>query len=891
MKKVFAVLLAIALICSAIPVAKTDAATLPKLNAQTRLIYVGGSSVQSGTLAKGYYTLKVKNKAKKYSCSWSTDNAEVVKVEKKKGGKAKITALNPGTAVVTANYVDKVTDTRYALTCTVTVVKNCAALAISGYNGAPVKVGTKIQLDAILYDNAGKELENGKQAKEFVKWATDNSKVAEVSDTGIVTAVDGGKAEITCYTVQAESGTYSKISKATAKKTITIEVEQPDIPGIADAYPKSLKSVEVVLGSEKLGTLTKDNFSITADGGYGLAIKSMTEGNEKGTFVLETEKELSDGISYTVVIKNTPATVNLMKSFTFTKGIPVSIAIDTPVGNNKVIAGKITALKFRVYNAQGVDITPSNELSDEYLAHKMCIRYTSLNAGNWFVNDGSIYIYDENQTVQIGMTYSRAFEIGNEIVPVAFEGQGIVYSVSEASTVTFDPAKDIVFANVNTEGSKLKFEGKDILIPSNDDTGNFLIARVKNAEGKYVYSNEPSSPIEFEPVTTAVSFVETHGKVNPNTDGKIGTDEIKVLYNRQVIGTVKIAIIEARKASTVVFDVGGGAISTFTISDVYGIGATKIRIKVLDQYGNPINVKGYEAADEIASTFTVEKISGPYTIAKYASDGNAYMAFEAYGYGSTQGSTYQYKVVYNDKNYGSATGYFNLIVKTPMSSIPSSYSLRIEGDTDISLGNSISALPKIDVYMYELKDNLIVNTIKNIYTSETVIYENNYFYRLYKAGTRDEIKDKGCVDTGKISPIYETAEGKLAKLSPGKYQVEVYKKTSAGTNIVATETFTITDDSNNITITLINDSTKEKLSKESVSDISVLRAVVSECFEIKRGNDDVPITDIYFPSKGISADQYGVFFPDIIVTRSVTIGNKTYTLENDIEIRQYIKAK
>lgn len=891
MKKAFAILLAIALICSVIPASNADAASLPKLNAQTRLIYAGGSSVQKGTLSKGYYTLKIKNKAKKYSCTWSTDAPEVVTVEKKKGGKARVTAVNPGTATVTANYIDKTTDTRYELTCTVTVIKNVAAINITGYNGAPVKTGTKIQLDATLYDEAGKELKNNKDAKEYVKWLTADPKIAEVSQTGIVTAIDGGKAEITCYTVQAESGTYAKLTNATARKTITVEVEPPDIPGISDAYPKSLKSVEVILGSEKLGTLTKDNFSITAQGGTGLAIKSMTADTEKGRVILETEKEIADGISYTVVIKNTPATVNLMKTFTFTKGLPTAVLIDTPVGNNKVIANRITPLKFRVLNAQGVDITPSNELSDEYLAHKMCIRYTAINPGNWFVNDGSIFIYDDNQAVQIAMTYSRAFEIDGNIVPVSFEGQGTVYSVSEATTVAFDPAKDIVFANPNTEGSKLKFEGKDILIPVNDDSGYSLVARVKTYDGKYIYSNEPSSPIEFEPVSTQVSFVDAVGKVNPNSEGRTGVDEVKVLFNRQVIGVVKITMIEARKATALLFELGGRNISSYTISDVYGIGATRIKIKVVDQYNNLINVRSYENADDVASNITFEKISGPYTIIKVAADGTAYMDFEAYGYGSTAGISYQYKVTYQDKNFGTATGYFNLIVKTPLSSIASVYSLQLDETTDISIGSSVSELPKIDVFMYELKDNLIVNTIKNIYTSDSAVYVNNYYFKLFKAGTRDEIKTKGCVETGKINPVYESSDGKLEKLDAGKYQVEVYRKNSNGDSIVATGVFTITDDSSKISVNLIKDTTTQKLTKESASDISILRAVIGECYEIKRGNDVVPVTDIYFPERGISADQYGVFFPEIIITRAVTVGNKAYTLRDSFEVRQYIKAR
>ncbi|MBR4724352.1 MAG: Ig-like domain-containing protein [Lachnospiraceae bacterium] len=891
MKKILALLFAVVLICSVIPAAGSDAADMPKLNASKRLIYVGGSTVQTGTYSKGYYTLKVKNKPSKYKCSWSTDAPEVVSVEKLKGGKAKVTALKPGTAVVTADFTDKTTNTRYTLTSTITVIRNCAAIEISGYNGAPVKVDSIIQLTGKMYDPAGKELKAGEDTRDTFKWTSSDVSVATVSKDGAVKALNGGKVDITCYTVQAETGKYSNTSKATAKKTITVVVEEPEVAGIAEATPKSMNSVEITLASEKLGTLTKDNFSITADGGSGMAIKSLNAGSDKDKVVLVTEKEFTDQTSYTVVIKNTAATVNLMKSFTFTKGIPFRIEVDTPVGNGKVIANSMTQLKFRLYNEQGVDITPLNEMSEEYLTHKMCVRYEQVNSGNWFVYEGAVFIYDENQAVEIRAVYSRAFEINGTYVPVTIEGKGTVYSVGEATTVVFDPTTDIVIDNANTAGDKLKFEGKDLLIPVNDESGKSLIARVKRYDGKYIYSNDVGSPIEFQPETTSVCFVDTSGRIDFNTEGKTGSDVIKILYNRQVIGTVQVTIIDARKASALLFEAGGKNVSGYTVSDVFGVGATRIKIKVLDQYGNILDIKGYDATGGLASNITIEKISGPYTAAYVSSDGTAYMDFEAYGYGSTDGKDYQYKVTYSEQGKGTVTGYFNLTVKTPLTSIPSTYKLMINGKTDITLGSSANALPKVDLVLYELKDNLIYNTISTVYTSDNVVYENNCFYKLYKEGNTNEIKDAGCVKNSAIYLVYENADGKLTKLEPGKYSVVVYKKISSGIVNIATESFTITDDDSKIEISLKKDTTSETLTKESASDVNVLRTVFAECFTVKKGNEEVPVTNISFPERGISSDKYGIFFPSVIVTDTVTVGGKTYTLEQEIELRQYIKTK
>ncbi|MBP5330241.1 MAG: Ig-like domain-containing protein, partial [Lachnospiraceae bacterium] len=503
MKKVLAMLVAFALIITLIPMNKAQAAELPKLNSTARTIYVDGSSVvKSGNYAHYYYTLKVKNKTAKYSCSWSTDNDEVVQVEKLKGGKAKVTALKPGTATVTANFVDKTSNTRYTLNSTITVKKNCVAVGVTGYNGSAIKVGAQVQLDATMYDEGGREVTSGKEVTDIIRWTSSNERIATVSDKGVVTATGAGTADITCYTIQSETGTYSKFSKATAQKSVTFTIEDPDIIGIVQAKVVSLNSVEIKLGSTELASVTKDNFSITAAGGVPIDIKELKMESDNNTLTLVTTGEFSDGASYTVVIKDTKATVKLMNTFTFTYGIPSKLEVVTPLSGNRVIAGKLTELKFRIYNADGVDITPTDENSTEYLNEKNRVTFESPNSGYWFVSDNYIFIYDENKSVEVKATYTRAMEIGGKYVPISFAGKTTVISVNEATTVTFNASEDLALANPETAGSKIKFEGKSIGLPINDENDRYLIARVKDYTGNYIYSNDVNSPVIFEPQTT-----------------------------------------------------------------------------------------------------------------------------------------------------------------------------------------------------------------------------------------------------------------------------------------------------------------------------------------------------------------------------------------------------
>ncbi|MCR5332392.1 MAG: hypothetical protein K6E62_14595 [Lachnospiraceae bacterium] len=888
MKKALALLLAFVLAFTVIPGKDAKAAELPKLNYSERIIYVGGSKViKTGNYANDYYTLKVKNKTAKYSCSWSTDNEDVVDVEKLKGGKAKVTALKPGTATVTANFVDKTTNTRYTLNCKITVKKNCEAVGITGYNGSPIKVGTKIQLNGAMYDAAGKEVESGKDVTDVLRWVSVNDNIATVSDKGVVTATGAGTVDITCYAIQSETGTYSKYSKAVAKKSVTFTVEDPDIVGIAGVTMESLNSIKVELGSSALLPVTKDNFSITGAGGIPLDIKSVEATADEKVFRIITAGEFSDGASYTLVIKDTKATVKLMNTFTFQYGIPSRIEITTPISGNRVIAGKLTELKFRIYNAQGVDITPTDETSTAYYEMKNCVTFESSDSGYWFVSDDYVFIYEENRTVEIKARFSKSMLIAGAYVPISFDGRANVYSVNEATTVSFDPAVDLVLEDPEKAGSKMTFSGKPVTLPVNDDSGNYLIARVKDYSGKYIYSNDQGSPVIFEPETTQYCYVAANGKI---IIADKGTDIVKILYNGKLIGRAAVTVIDARKASAVMFEVGGKFTESAVVSDAYGIGSSRVNIQVRDQYGELLKVKGYAEFSNFASNLSIEASGGPNAVAYAASDGTAYVNFDAAGYGSTAGQIYKYKVIYDDPLAGKAEGYFNLVVKTPQNTLPSTYSLKIEGNTDISLGASVNELPGLDLRMYEMKGGLVYSRIVPLYTSESVIYESNCFYRLYKEGSATEIKDAGCVQTDKINPVYVNSDGKLVKLEAGAYKVVVYKKNSTGFSTIAAGTFVLTDNDNAIKVQQIKKTTSEKLNKDSASDIGLMRAIFNECFKITKGNNEIPVIDVSFPDD-VTTDNYGVYFNNVIINDTVTVGTKTYTIEHPIKIRTFIKSE
>lgn len=868
-----------------------------KMNVSSRTIYVGGSKVmsKSSTYSKGTYTLKLKNKAKRYSVSWSSSDESVATIEKLSYGKCKVTAVAPGTATITADYLDKVTKTMRSITAKITVKANCAAVDIVPASVSELEIGDTTQLKGVMYNAAGGEVTHGVDVTDTVCWESSNPNVATVSSTGLVTAKKDGTTIITCYTVQSTSGTYSYLRKATAKDTISVTVKKPPVPGLTGAAQKALNSFSVNLGS-RLGELTKDNFTVTDQYGAAVAISSATLDSTGTIVTITTEKNLTNGKTYTVKLNGTTATTGLDTQFTTTDGIPAKMSLYTDISGAGVVAGAETEIKFKLYDANGVDITPADTKSTEYSTYKSKITFKTETTGSWFVTAANkLFVYTAGLSVPVIATYKDYRLVGSSYRNIEFTAGLVVQSVTVASTMSFTN-KDVIITDSTKEGKLLDWENGKSMLSESDATGYKVVVRVKDYNGNYFYSCDDSR-ITFEQPSASAYGVYTDAHAYVTSGGSIiplkqGEEVLTVKFEGTVIGQAVITIGAPRMASKMKLTVDGKETTNALMSDRYGVSTLRVGVQVFDQYGDEVTAAG--GYPSLSGSITVKQVSatnyGPSGFVYNDADGSGYIEFDALGYGATSGNTFAYEITYGSGTLA-LTSYFTITVYTPNAMAASAYALELKGSTDVSITASTTELPKLDVVLYETKGGIRYDVISTVYpyNSSHYLTSGDYYYRVYSMSNNGEIT-KG-TDVSQISLVYaNSGSSTLGKYAPGAYKVVVFRKSGTSDVPVCNTTFTVTDKVNTPVVEQLSLTTNFPITTATSGDDTVLKAILAECFKITIGTDTIGTSQISFVTAPTVLDG-AVYFRSIKVTETVVVDGQSCAIEHTIPINTLIRSK
>lgn len=872
MKRIFkllAVAMAFVLTLSVLTphVSAEAAAKKPKLNKVTKTLYVGGSSVKKSLT--NTYKFKVNNKPSSYSASWSVDKPELVTIKKLSGGRCTATANTEGKvgkATITCTFKDKKANVVYKLQAVVTVKRNASNVKVT-YSGslADLKVGDTVQMKASMLDKNNKTLTAGTNVTDTIKWNSSNTNAATVSSDGLVTVKGAGTATITCYTVQDTSGTYSKMSKATSKATVIINVKG----GIGEVKQTTLNKLQVTFGEDVSKKLTTNNISIkTKSSSVTMPVKSV-EFDKTGTIAtITTSSEFPDGVTYVVTYDDSS------KEFTSSKGSVAKMEIMTDNGNIAVV-GVQTPLRFKLYDSTGVDITPTNTSSSAYLAYSSRITYELVTSGAYGLVGSDIIFALENETASVKATYHtyRLDSNGNEIGSIAVTSR--ITSVSEAATIALDGATIISKA---TAGKNIDFAAAGGLEIAMGDMGYYLVVRAKDAAGNYVYSNDTNSKFDFSSSNNGVLIVYKTGEIFPLSRG---TATVSVSYGGKVIGTYTVQVVDTRKVAQIVFTMDGEVKNTAIISSAVGDGLADLRVKVTakDQYQRDISIAS-------ANDVTVDPTStfSPVPTKYIDSNGDLYITLSGASWGSDSGTTYSYRVT-----YGSCTSGFNVVVRNPIATASSSYKIVLTGDTDLAVPNANGSLPSITVSLFEQKNGVNYRKIDSVWPDIYASGTDTFYYTVVNPnGSR--ITDSNVLGFSKINTAAANSNDVLTKLTAGTYTITVYRKLSAGSTQVASTRFTLTDKQADVKAERIKEKTNMAIS--SGMSTSQMVSVLLDCYRITIGDEVINNAyDITFVNPAARTNLLVVTDIEILKRVSVTEGDKkTYYLKYVIPIRSAIES-
>ncbi len=848
----FAIVLCVGLLT---PLNRAQAAAAPKLNKASRTLFVGGSKVAASTY-KGTYTLKIKNKTKKYSAQWSSSDTTVAKVTKLKAGRAKVTAVSAGKATITCKFTDKVTGKSYTLTSKFTIKNNASKVAI-GKNGLPDtwNVGTKIKLSSLMYDENNKASKRGETVTDYINWVSSDTKVATVTKDGTIEAVGEGTAEITCYTYQASK--FKDIKHATAKDSVTINVAKAKPAGLQEVKQKTLNSIELIFDGNMAATVTKDNIevskAITSTFSTNVSVKSL-EFDETGKIATVTLiEELADKTEYAVKYGE------VSKKFTAMIGDPVAIEMYTANGKNIAIVGEYQQLYFRFFNSQGVDITPVKEAEYNEL-----VKYVNIEgdhgSADFFLNhtNKAVIFNKEGKSAVISAEYhSRKYDSAyNELV---YRASIIITSISEASTIKLTDW--LVTNDAVMMGEDFDWEDKSQNIAAEDE-GYRLIVQAKNADNEEIYSDDPGSKFTFKSGNINILFMDETTYLASLYPVKTGTVDIAVYYDGTNIGKITIPIKAKRVASAVTFDK-----SKADVSNKVGFDFCSFIITVLDQYNETIKLN---SENEI--TISCQDPFSPPITKNLNSDGTVTASFYGYGYGY---STNNYVVYGYNVAYGVVNSTFVATIKTPVGN--STYSLDMPKTLDLKLINGAANFPVIPVVVYEYKNGVKNDKIPAIKSSKDVsLNVGDYYYQLNPV-TQDFTQLNN-----EILPYITNASDDITKAKIGTFNVAVFKK-GIGNNdqFIANGQFTLKDTTPKPVIT----TKAEKATTPIVNgnEISMKQALL-ECLTIKLGSKTVTIGDIVkLNVTGINSQMY-VY--SIVIKEKITIGGHNYYLTHTIDINK-----
>jgi hypothetical protein len=285
------------------------------------------------------------------------------------------------------------------------------------------------------------------------------------------------------------------------------------------------------------------------------AVKGLSFSADGKTVTLETYLSFADKKEYKLTYDK--------KDFNFTAsvGAVASVVIKT----DKVVFGTETAVKYVLYDANGIDITSVVDAS------RVTVDFETTNG--YATDDGKITLFNKGDVATVKVTYhTYTYENGEEVTVSA---KGSIVAV-DASELTFGNYEKYTIAKTEpTNWNNVTTSNTRIAI---GDTGYEIYLRVKDSSDKYIAQSE----IKYTSSNKDVLIADENGTLYPIKEGSVYV----IATTGKTSWTLPVNVVAERKVASIA--VNKSAVTVSNTVNIPGGDVAKIDVTVKDQYGDKV---------------------------------------------------------------------------------------------------------------------------------------------------------------------------------------------------------------------------------------------------------------------------------------------------------------
>ena len=775
-KKLACVVASAAMVVTMFPAAKAQAAEEFALNRTSAILYVNEGADYNAQVYDFNFAKKPANYLKDYTFAWATDKAEVATV--KAGGI--VTAVGVGKAKISCVVTDKATkEVAATVTADVTVKANAKTVFITNadeFDGLVFEAGETIDLNRSMTDENGNVTsKRGKYVTDLTRWVAEPATGVEINQSnGQYTFTDEatGEYELYCETYQSdkhpEATAKSEPVKVTVNNNVTFDVKQTTAKKFTvnfDSVVKTLNTADV--------TVTRLFETAGATYEYPQVVNKVELAKDGKSATVEVFSAFADGVNYTIKVTGfDPVT---MKA---SVGAPATMTLSAKNDGTIdpfVVAGKEADIFYKMYDANGVDVTTGAET----IIFNVKDYSTD---GSYYVAGNKIWFLKSGLTTTVVAEYqSGKFENGVQVGNVAASFDFI--SV-DAAPLTFQGVTDATVTGWDKKSLDVPFgDAAALQIKVKDSTGKeYTIAKEGDVVGEL-------GTVSFDDVTPNIAALSKGDKLTVTQFKQgVATFVVNIVdtnLKKTPVGSVSVTIKAPRALTTVSVDK-----ATVTVGTSAGFNAETVKLTLKDQYGADVALDAAKSSVK-GATDLAEKYKGGITVnADKTITVNAAVLEGALTVNGTTSNAVQ--LTYTVKVNGQKDVTFNVLVKKPGKVETNYVTLESNGFGDVARTVDSKDAKSVTVSAFVMNNGVKVDNQAVSAYDEANAVENGYYFKVLKNGQDITKNDNVTISGSSVTINFSTTKAEPAvsgsvvdyALGAGTYQIALYKGVKTGTNKV-----------------------------------------------------------------------------------------------------------